>query len=136
MKFSFEILPEPRAIFARYEGKFTLEELFATTRQLWADPRYSPTYDGLVDLTDGAFSVDMNDLRTLMDFLVRAPTTSSGRWAAVASTPLSIACGLLYRTALRRRHVFQVFSSWDAAYEFLKFDPALFRPDLRSTGTS
>lgn len=127
MKFSFEILPERRAIFARYEGKFSLEDLLATTRQLWADPRYSPAYDGLVDISDGSFSVAMSDLRMLMAFLVSEPTTSRGRWAAVATTPMAIACGMLYRTVMKQRHAFAVFSTWEAACEFLMFDPALFR---------
>jgi hypothetical protein len=129
MKFSFEIRPEQRAIFARYEGKFTYEDLLATTRQLWADPRYSSEYDGLVDLSAGSLSVDMNDLRALTEFLVREPATSSGRWAAVAASPLAIACGLVYRSAMKRRHAFEVFTTWEAACGFLKLDPAAFPQD-------
>lgn len=125
MKFSFDILPEKKAIFARYEGKFTLEDLLATTRQLWADPRYSPDYDGLVDISDGSLNVGINDLRMLMGFLMNEPFTSKGRWAAVATTPLAIACGLLYRTVMKNRHAFAVFSTWEAACAFVNFDPAL-----------
>jgi len=129
MKFSFDIQPEHRAIYARYEGKFTLDDLLATTRQLWADPRYSPDYNGVVDISAGSVSVDINDLRTLAAFLVREPATSSGRWAAVATTPLAIACSLIYRSALRRRHGFEIFSTWEAACGFLQLDPATFPPD-------
>jgi len=134
MQFRFEILPERRAIFVRCAGRLTLEDLFTIPRQLWTDPRYSPEYDGLVDVSDGAISIDLHDLRTLAAFLVRERATSKGRWAAVATSPVVIACGLVYRTALRRRHVFEVFSTWEAACGFLRFDPALFAPRDDSPG--
>lgn len=126
MTLDFDIKPEHRAIFVRCAGRLTVEDLFTIPRRLWADPRYSADYDGLVDVSDGALSLDLHDLRTLAAFLVHAPATSSGRWAAVASSPVVIACGLVYRTALRRRHPFELFSTWDAACGFLRFDPALF----------
>jgi len=134
MPFCFDILPEKRAIFVRFEGRFTLEQLLAAARELWADPRYSPAYDGLVDISAGSISIDMKDLRKLIAFLLDEPATSRGRWAAVATTPLAIAGGLLYRSAMKSRHVFDVFSTWEAACEFVMFDPALFPPRKAPAG--
>lgn len=128
MEFGFAIYPEHRAIVARYAGSFTLADLLKTTRQLWADPRYSPDFIGLADISDSTVNVDMNDLRALTTFLVRDPATSRGRWAAVATTPIAIACGLVYRSAMRRRHAFEVFTTRDQACRFLGLDPALVAP--------
>ena len=43
------------------------------------------------------------------------------RWAAVAASPLATACGLIYRRALSSRHAFDVFSTREAACEFVGF---------------
>ncbi|HTL67489.1 MAG TPA: hypothetical protein VL200_07500 [Lacunisphaera sp.] len=126
MQFGFEIYPEHRAILVRCAGNFTMEDLLSTPRRIWADPRYSPDFAGLVEITDASLRIDMNDLRTLTTFLAREPATSRAPWAAVTDLPVAIACSFVYRKAMRRRHAFEVFSSREAACNFLKLDPAIF----------
>ncbi len=121
MEFAYDIFPAERAIVTRYAGRFTLAGLQATAEKLWSDPRYSRRYDGLVDLTDGSVGVGMTDFRALLDFVVGHPSTSEGRWAAVAISPLATACGLLYQRVVGRRHELAVFSSRAAACNFVGF---------------
>ena len=128
MKFSYAIDPERHLIFLRYTGHFTLAGLLAGTRRLWADPAYSRSYAGLIDLSDESLSVAIGDFHSLLDYLRDQPAISQGRWAAVTSSPFATACGLLYQKAISPRHPFEVFSSFEAAANFLRIEgppPAL-----------
>lgn len=119
MTFSYDIHPEQRVIVARYTGKFSLSELTDATKRIWEDPRYSKSYDGLLDLTDISLGVDMADFRGLVDFVRNSDKVSQGRWAAVTTTPFATACSLLYQKALMSRHTFEVFSTMEGACSYL-----------------
>lgn len=119
MHFSYEIHPDRRVIVQRFAGQFSLADLLAAVRRLWADPLYSKSYDGIVDLSETSMGISMEDLRALIGFLQQRPETSTGRWGAVASSPLTTACAMIYRRAAAPRHQFEVFSSWAAACDFL-----------------
>lgn len=119
MKFSYKIFPEQRVIVMRYMGVFTLSELIESAQNLWNDPRYSRSFDGIVDISHSSVSAAIGDCRALIEFVSKNEKTSEGRWAAVAGSPVATACAFLYRHAARNRHVFEVYSSWEAAKEFL-----------------
>jgi hypothetical protein len=119
LHFSYEIHPDRRVILQRFTGQFSLADLLAAVRRLWADPMYSRNYDGLVDLSETSMGISMADLRALIGFLRQSPETSTGRWGAVVSSPLTTACAMIYRRAAAPRHQFEVFSSWSAACAFL-----------------
>ncbi|MES2691911.1 MAG: hypothetical protein V4773_00470 [Verrucomicrobiota bacterium] len=119
MTFDYEIYPEQRMIVARYAGRFSLADLVAATERMWDDPRYSMSFDGIVDISDGSVGVAMADFRAMLDIVRRSGKTSRGRWAAVAGTPLATACGILYQRALAHRHAFEVFSTVDGACSYL-----------------
>lgn len=122
MTFSYEILPEKGTILLRCQGHFTFEQLRAGIERLWSDPRYRVDYDGIADLTDTSVGVSLSDLRALLDFLRNEARTSTGRWAAVAVSPLAAACAVLYQQACAQRHTCEVFSTWDAACRYLEVE--------------
>ncbi|MCX6955719.1 MAG: hypothetical protein NTV51_26545 [Verrucomicrobia bacterium] len=124
MKFDYEIYPEQKLILTRFSGAFTLEDLTGVAQRLWSDPRYSRSYGGVVDLTDTSVAVGRADFRALVDFVRRHKETSTGRWAAVAGSPLATACAIIYQRALAGRHTFEVFSTFEAAGQFLGVDLA------------
>ena len=119
MKFTYEILPERRVILQRYAGSFSLADLLASTQRLWDDPLYSRSYDGIVDLSATSVAISMNDLRSLIGFLRTSERTSTGRWGAVANSPLVTACAMIYQRAIAPVHEFEVFSTWDAACDYI-----------------
>ena len=123
MKFSYAIDPERRLIHLRYAGRFNLTRLRESVERLWADPQYHRDYSGFIDLSDGAVSVAIADLHALLDFMRDKPQVTRGRWAAVAVSPFATACGLLYQRAFSRKHTFEVFSSHEAAWQFLGLPP-------------
>jgi hypothetical protein len=122
MTFDYEIYPEARIIVLRYAGQFTLGALKVFAQRLWADARYSRSFDGLVDLTDARLGVAREDFLALVEFVRGHEQTSLGRWAAITTSPLATACGLIYQRALARRHAFEVFATTEAAAWFLGVD--------------
>ncbi|HVW20611.1 MAG TPA: hypothetical protein VHC86_05305 [Opitutaceae bacterium] len=123
MSFDFEIFPAQRLILARYRGGMTLGELRESAERLWSDSRYSMAYDGIVDISDEGLNISIEDFRGLVGFLTAEDRTSRGRWAAVASSPLATAYGLLYQRALSPRHSLSVHSTWEAACAALHLNP-------------
>lgn len=123
MKFSYAIDTERQLITQRFEGTLTLERLLECLRQLWADPTYSPAYNGLVDMSKALPKASVEDLPRLVAFVLTRPERSRGRWAAVTNSPFLTACGMLYQKAVVSQHVFEVFSTDEAARAFLRLDP-------------
>jgi len=119
MKFTYAIHPEHRVIFQRYEGRFTTSDLITATRQMWADPAYRRDYNGIADISDASFGLDIHDFGTFISFLAGREERSVGRWAVIALSPLATACGFIYKKAVGAQHKFDVFSSWDAACDFV-----------------
>ena len=125
MKFTYAIHPDHRVIFQRYEGRFTTSDLIAATRQMWADPAYCRDYNGIADASAASFGVDLHDFSTFISFLANREEMSVGRWAVVATSPLATACGFIYKKAVSSQHKFEVFSSWDAACDFVNLPQTL-----------
>lgn len=119
MTFGYQIFPEQSAIYVRYSGTFSFERLVETATTLWADPRYSRDYHGIIDFLHGPVSTSMADLRQLIAFVQQSVQTSRGRWAAVTTSPVPTALALVYGQAMVQRHAFEVFSSWEAACAFV-----------------
>lgn len=122
MNCHYEIYPERRLILMRYAGAFTLTQLTDIARKLWADKRYSKSYNGIIDLTDSGVKVAREDFQALVEFVAGNKHTSEGRWAAVATSPLATACGMIYKRAVAKRHSFEVFSTFEAAGAFVGID--------------
>lgn len=121
MKFSYAIDAPRRMIFMRYEGRCRAAHLLACARLLWADPAYSRLFDGYIDLTGAQADNALDDLNALVSLLRANAETGEGRYAAVTTSPVITAIGLLYQRAMAHRHAFAVFSSPEAAFQYLSF---------------
>lgn len=122
MKAHYEIHSEKRLIFMRFTGAFTLAELTDVVKRLWADELYSRAYNGVIDATDSNAAVSRADFQALVEFVSAHKSTSEGRWAAVATSPLATACGMIYKRVMAKRHTFEVFSTLEAAGAFMGVD--------------
>lgn len=131
MKFSYAIDVEQRFIFQRFEGEMTLARLVDCLQRLWADPDYHASYNGFVDVSRVSPRASFDDLQAFFEFVRARPEHSRGRWAAVTSSPFMTACAMLYQKALASHHAFAVFSSPEAAYSFLHFNPPASAPEMR-----
>ncbi len=135
MKFTYAIHSDHQVIFQHYEGRFTTSDLIAATRQLWADPAYRREYNGIADASDVSLRVDLQDFGAFISFLAGRKEMSVGRWAVITASPLVTACAFIYKKAVSSQHKFEVFSSWDAACDFVNLPqiPENFARPTRAT---
>ncbi|CAM3006037.1 hypothetical protein [Rariglobus hedericola] len=135
MNYGYMIDSDRKVIFQAFEGRFSLTQIIACVRRLWNDPAYSKTYPGIVDISRMTPSAGLDDLNGLVDFLKSETQTSTSRWAVITSSPAATAGSMVYKRIMAGRHVFEVFSTWESACEFLQLEiterPAIpFLPDM------
>jgi len=121
MKFTYEILPERRLNVLRFSGSVSLKDVLAGTRKLWADERYDPHFNGIVDLQGVTTQATMDDVRALVSFL-QEDGTSRGRWAAIFTEPKPTALAMLFKVACPAFLTMEVVSTWEAACHYLRVE--------------
>lgn len=120
MKFSYIIDPRRKLILQRFAGRFTVAEIIDCVRRLWADPLFDRSYCGLADISGMEAGTDLSDLRALISFLQKERARiSTGRWAIVAISPMTTAAAFFYQNAMGAIHPVEVFSTSEAAAEWL-----------------
>jgi hypothetical protein len=120
MKFSYDILPERHLAILRFKGSITLKDVLGGIRQLWADPRYQPAFDGIVDLEGVTTQARIGDITALIVFLQQEKSTSQGRWAAIFTEPKPTALALIFKVACHAAFTLEVVSTWEAACNFVR----------------
>ncbi len=122
MHYGYTIDPGRRLIFQIFSGHFTVAEIIHCIQRLWADPLYSKTHNGIVDITQMSAGAVIDDLRPLIAFLKSSPNTSASRWAVITASPLATAGSLVYKKAMSGQHAFEIFSTWECACDYLQID--------------
>jgi len=122
MHYGYTIDSGRRFIFQVYAGHFTVSEIIDCIQRLWADPLYSKTHNGIVDITKMSAGAVIDDLRPLIAFLKSSPHTSASRWAVITASPLATAGSLIYKSAMSGQHSFEIFSTWESACDYLQID--------------
>jgi hypothetical protein len=117
--FRYAIYPERQLIVQRYAGPLRAADFLVAAEEVWADPRYVPTYDGLADLTGLRLAVSPAETRHLAEYFSNHPRLTRGRWAAIVAHPVAAALAYLYQQLARPRHRLEVFSTWEAACAYL-----------------
>lgn len=125
MKFSYTIDPQQKLVLERFTGRFTVAEIIESVRLLWTDPRFDRSFAGIVDISGMEPTHDLSDLRAVLGFLKEERARiSTGRWAIVATSPLATAGAFLYQKAMAGTHPLEVFSTHEAAVEWLGLSDA------------
>lgn len=115
MKFSYEIYPEHRLSVLRFTGAITVGDVVRGIQQLWADKRYRPEYNGIVNLQGAtAPRAGLEDVKSLLAFL-RDDKVSVSQWAAIFTEPKPTALAMIMKAALPGPMKLEVVSSWEAA---------------------
>ncbi|MEO6052592.1 MAG: hypothetical protein ABIP97_01125 [Chthoniobacterales bacterium] len=118
----YDIFPEKSLIFQRYTGKFSLEDILSSTQTLWADPRYSVSYNGILDLRESTLHITTSDLQVLIKFFSEQKSCSHAKWAVITNSTVGTAFILLYKKALAHKHSLEAFSTMEGACAFLNID--------------
>ncbi len=121
MKFSYRILPEQKLNIVRFTGSVSVTDVTTNVQQLWADARYNPSYNGIVDLEGVTTRAKVEDLKVLLEFL-EARKDSYGWWAAILTEPKPTALALIFKATFAGTFKLEVVSSWEAACKFLQIE--------------
>ena len=121
MKFSYRILPEQKLNIVRFSGSVSIADVTHNVQQLWADARYNPHYNGIVDLEGVTTRAKVEDLKVLLDFLENRKD-SFGWWAAILTEPKPTALALIFKATFVGTFKLEIVSSWDAACKFLQIE--------------
>ena len=95
-----------------------VSELFA---RLLEDPHFSTELSGVVDLRKSTVDMSPEDVERLGGIAAELEI-SRGRWAYLADSPLSTALAILYRDKLAEIHDGEIFSTLEAASEYIGAD--------------
>lgn len=121
MKFSYRILPERRLNLVRFSGSVSVTDVTQSLQQLWADHRYNPEYNGIVDLKGVTTRAKVEDLRGLLQFMENTKT-SSGWWAAILTEPKPTALALIFKATFVGTFKLEIVSTLEAACKFLQIE--------------
>ena len=91
MKASYRLHPDRGYVAITLEGSVTRFELEAHIHQVWSDPGWSPSFDGLLDCSAASFAMGENELQDLAVSMTKDPRCSLARWAFVVSTAVAFA---------------------------------------------
>lgn len=86
---------------------------------MYKDPKYERSYNGIANVTEAFFLMDLNDIEANHEFIANHPNGTLGSWAVVCSEPLQNALAALYQRTSEGTHRTKVFSSFEAAEEWV-----------------
>ncbi|MEO8205679.1 MAG: hypothetical protein ABI615_05820 [Chthoniobacterales bacterium] len=124
MKLSYAILPDQALILQRYSGPFSLQQIIDSIKTVWDDPRYSKSFNGIIDLSSASMLISISEMQALIQFFANHTHTPHGKWATVVNSPISTAFIILYQKALAHKHDLQVFSTMEAACKYVNTESA------------
>jgi len=115
----YAIFPELRLIVEHFSGPLHLDELLTFIHKLWADERYDPTYNIISDLSGATLTITTGEILEFGSFLLRTPGASQGKLAIITNTPIDTAKGLIFKQTVTTLNEVSIFSTWDAACEYI-----------------
>lgn len=119
MDYVYEIVPEEGLIIETVTGEITVEEMAQKTEKVFSDPKFEPTFNGLLDLRGATSKMTKVELYGFVDFLERTGKFGESRWAVLASDPIVVALTQVFQNRLRNPDAVGVFGSPGAAAGFL-----------------
>jgi len=123
MAATYLILPAKRLIIQRFTGPTGTEEIRQLTLRVCADPLFDRSFHTLMDFTRAALQIGIAEVSMLCHFLFSlAEGGEVGSAAIVATSPMGTALAMLFSKGLSLFAPSAVFSSHEAAFEFLGVD--------------
>jgi hypothetical protein len=86
MKPTYAIHSDQGYVESAFEGPITLVDMGLHIQDMWADPRWNPTLNGIMDFSRARLELSDDDLKTLTKSMLRDPRCSLARFAMVVST--------------------------------------------------
>ena len=119
MKFTFKVDNEKNLITVVWEGIFTIEDVKVALDGMYRSPEYVPHYKGITDVRAANFQMSTTDLEENHRYVSSHPNRPTGPWAVVCETPKQVAHAYKYKAKKESSHTTNVFSTFEAAHEWL-----------------
>lgn len=122
MAASYLILPEKKLIIGKFEGPTGSEDIKRLLMEIWSDTLFDRAFHMVMDFTRAALNIGMAEVTMLCDAIVGIAGGVMGRAALIASGPVGTALAMLFSKGISLITHSEVFSTWDAALDFLGVD--------------
>ena len=122
MSATYLILPEKKLIIGRFSGLVGADDIKRLLLEIWADPRFDRAFHMLMDFSKAALRIGMAEVTMLCHSIMTVAEGVMGSAAIIASGPVGTALAMLLSKGLSLFTPSAVFSTWDAALNFLGVD--------------
>jgi hypothetical protein len=85
MKGRYQLYPDRGYVDITIEGRVTMSEMSAFIQTLWADPGWTPEYNGLMDFSGASIDLSDKEILDMTGAMKSDPHCSFGRWVFVVS---------------------------------------------------
>lgn len=114
----YKIFPDENLILQEFQGTFTYPRIKTALQDIWQDPDYNPSCNGMSDMRQSSLSMSADDMRQFMNFFIERKKGQS-KIALLLGGPMDNALGVYFRSRLKEMHNTQIFSEPAEAWEFL-----------------
>ncbi len=115
----YMIAPEKRLVFERLRGPVSPQDLITLMQQIWSDPSYDRSFNGIVDVRESILDLNPSSLESFAQLILASESASVGRFAIISSKPIETALSFLIAKKLNKGGSISVFSTWDAVVAYL-----------------
>lgn len=99
-----------------------MEDIKLFMHRVCADPLFDRTFHTLVDFTKAVLQIGLAEVTMLCEFILSVAKGKMGSAAIIASGPVGTALAMLFSKSLSLFAPSAVFSTWEAALDFLGVD--------------
>jgi hypothetical protein len=85
MESRYQLYPDRGYVDITIEGRVTLAEMGELIQTVWADSRWRPDYNGLIDFSAATLDLSDQEIADLTGAMRTDPRCSFGRWVFVVS---------------------------------------------------
>lgn len=126
MKVKFKINPDKKLISTLFKENIEYEDVVRWFDEVYAHPDFSPEYRGIIDMRHMIFGSENRDqpgkmaenTKALAQYMTKLNFTSA-RWALLVDSPLETCLSMLYANDASLKHPIKIFSTVEAAEDYL-----------------
>lgn len=123
MKSRYTLHVEQGYVESVFEGPVTLVEMGLHVQEVWGDPAWKPTFNGLLDFSRASVDMTDDDMRALMKSMLRDPRCSLARFAFVVATAEEFAMIRKFDILTEALSTIRIFFNRSEALQWLLHPP-------------
>ena len=126
MKVKFKINPDEKLISTLFKGTIKYEDVVRWFDEVHGHPDFSEEYQGIIDMRDVIFGLENRNqprimaekAKALAQYMAKLDFTSA-RWALLVDSPIETCLTMLYANDASLKHPIRIFSTVEAAEDYL-----------------